>query len=470
MVRRLFSAAAPAKRGDDNRAEHGLWVYGSQIYQVVGLPLTFGADEPGQTPLIDGALIMAVPLSDAIASTLGKSHDCDITFMADGDALSSSLPPAQRSKLSSAYRKTAWPLSKPFNVRLGEADYRSSLEPLSDNCSGEKVAAMLIQSNSAQAFAVQQKVWESLGVILVLGLLAALLMSYLLSGAVTRPVHELVRGAQSVAGGDLNVALRVKRRDELGELAIAFNDMVSGLRRQRQLQALVDESQAASKAKSQFLANMSHEIRTPLHGVIGMSDLLLRTDLSNKQRRYAGLIKSSAQVLTTLINDILDFSKIESGKLELEQIAFDPRSLLEDAVELLSQKAIAKGLTINCLIDPNVPASVCGDPTRLRQILLNLISNAVKFTEKGSVRVHAAMNDQHGEPARLRIEVSDTGIGIPSDRIDRLFKSFSQVDASTTRRYGGTGLGLAICKQLVELMGGELGVTSAPALARPSGS
>jgi CheY-like chemotaxis protein/nitrogen-specific signal transduction histidine kinase/HPt (histidine-containing phosphotransfer) domain-containing protein len=236
--------------------------------------------------------------------------------------------------------------------------------------------------------------------------------------------------------------------------------MVSQLRTRRELQRLVEESQSASKAKSQFLANMSHEIRTPLHGVIGMANLLLGTNLNDRQRRYATLVKSSTEVLTTLINDILDFSKIEAGKLELESCEFNPHTVVEDVVELLSQKSFARGVEMICHISTNVPTAAKGDSTRLRQILMNLIGNAVKFTETGEIVVRANCESSADGKILVRFAISDSGIGIPQDRVDRLFKSFSQVDASTTRRFGGTGLGLAISKQLAELMGGQIGVKS----------
>ena len=265
---------------------------------------------------------------------------------------------------------------------------------------------------------------------------------------------------KAVAAGNLDLVLPAKQRDELGELSGAFNDMVCQLRARRELQLLVDQSQAANKAKSQFLANMSHEIRTPLHGVIGMANLLLSSGLDERQRHYAELVKSSTEVLTTLINDILDFSKIEAGKLELESAEFDVRTVLEDVVELLAQKAFGKGVEMACQVGSDVPIMARGDANRLRQILMNLIGNAVKFTERGEIIVRASLAGVKDGGALVRFAVADTGPGIPADRLERLFKSFSQVDASTTRRYGGTGLGLAISKQLAELMGGEVGVES----------
>jgi signal transduction histidine kinase/CheY-like chemotaxis protein/HPt (histidine-containing phosphotransfer) domain-containing protein len=214
-------------------------------------------------------------------------------------------------------------------------------------------------------------------------------------------------------------------------------------------------AEAAAEAKGQFLANMSHEIRTPLNGVIGMADLLSHTRLDAEQAKYAGLIQSSAGVLLGLISDILDFSKIEAGRLELESIEFDPRTLVEEVGELLSPRAAEKGLELLCRVAPDVPRWVRGDPGRLRQVLLNLASNAVKFTDRGEVVISATF-----AAGSVRFAVRDSGIGVPPDRLDRLFRKFSQVDDSNTRKYGGTGLGLAISKQLIELMNGRIGVES----------
>jgi signal transduction histidine kinase/CheY-like chemotaxis protein len=221
-------------------------------------------------------------------------------------------------------------------------------------------------------------------------------------------------------------------------------------------------AQVANQAKSEFLANMSHEIRTPMNGVMGMAELLLDEPLGDQQRDYAETIRDSARALLTVINDILDFSKIEAGKLELETTRIAVRVLLEDVARLIAVEAHAKNVDVSAFTDPAVPEFVLGDAGRLRQVLINLSGNAVKFTQEGEVALSVSVVSRDADSTTLRFEVRDTGLGIPEDRIHMLFKPFSQVDASTTRRFGGTGLGLSIVKRLAEMMGGEAGVLSTP--------
>jgi len=254
-------------------------------------------------------------------------------------------------------------------------------------------------------------------------------------------------GKSSVAGSILDITARKQAEEQREELIKA-------------LEKSTEEAQSANRLKSEFLANMSHEIRTPMNGVIGMTELLLGTKLTDEQIEFASIIKRSGDSLLSLLNDILDYSKIEAGKFDLEIIKFDLRVTLETAGDIISIKAHEKGLEYVTVFSPEVPSFLKGDPGRLRQILVNLAGNAVKFTHTGEIVIYVDLEKETEDWVQVRFTVKDTGIGIPADKMNRLFKSFSQVDASTTRKYGGTGLGLTISKKLVQMMHGEIGVDS----------
>ncbi|XYJ09208.1 response regulator [Telluria sp. B2] len=315
---------------------------------------------------------------------------------------------------------------------------------------------------------------------------AAMFVSLLVSQAaarrftrsITDPVTQLIQTARQVSESQ-NYTLRVphQRNDELGALIDSFNDMLAQIEgrgaalvnhrdelerqvsvRTEQLERAKNAAEAASRAKSAFLATMSHEIRTPMNGVLGMAEMLLGTELSEAQRNYTRLVKRSGEHLLVIINDILDFSKIEAGKLTIEYINFNLWDLLEDIHTVYTPQAQAKGIALDFDIANDIPVAICGDPNRLRQIMANLLGNAIKFTEQGRIDARVRIASEDSQAVMLRFEVRDTGIGISREARSRIFEAFSQADDSTTRKYGGTGLGLAISKQLVELMGGTIGV------------
>jgi len=422
----------------------------SGIMQVVSYPiLTSEAKGP-----IAGAFIVGQALTDERVQKLGERATIDLSILPmSGEGIAAKI----------------------LTLAQGAPDYDEfvHIETDSDSVRGYSIATdiwgspigIFEASGPPRITQIGQKIIQSTMVAFAVAFaifLATALVSLqkLITAPVTRLTNQMLKIRKS---GDLTVDVGISRSDEVGVLAEEFNQLTHGLNRAKtELETARDEAMAMSRAKTEFLARMSHEIRTPMNGVLGMTELLRETALDDKQQRFAGTIYESAESLLHIINDILDISKIEAGRIELDIAPFNLQKLVEECLDLLAESAHAKGLELAGIIDADTDIYVRGDPVRLRQILMNLIGNAVKFTEHGEVVVRVTQSGSDAASANFRFEIADTGIGISAESGAAIFEPFVQEDGSNTRRHGGTGLGLAISKQLVELMGGEIGVDSTP--------
>lgn len=435
---------------DPGRVWSGYVVRSGRLYLGVCAPIRFGG-------YVKGTVRVFQAIDTDVAHELAGRLGSEVVFTLDGKVIGASIPTNGRfSTQSDGLIRSAGQGISYVGLRAPFPGVDRTLN-----------ATFVSMQSEAALVGPLRTIGLTGGALFLLFVLFAMAVAHFVVGQTVSHIESLVSAALSIRKGEWPEPLTIKRRDEIGLLQSAFNEMSSSLREGRSaLERTTDElrralagAESATLAKSLFLANMSHEIRTPMNGVIGLTDLLQQTDLDETQLEYVRTISSSGETLLAVINQILDFSKIEAGQVVIDRTEVTVSETLSDAVRVHMPAAYLKGLDLQVELDPTTDVMCLTDPVRLRQILSNLLANAIKFTQSGQV-VFAAHVKCGESGSRIEFSVRDTGPGIPADRLEAIFESFTQADATTTRRYGGTGLGLTICRQLAQRMGGQVRVES----------